>query len=359
MQFLSDNTSGASEKVLCAILAAGRCGNAAPYGRDAITVRVGRAFDRFFERPVESFLVTTGTAANALASAALCPPWGSLLTHAESHVMEDECGAPEFFMHGAKLTGIAGIGGKITPAALEETLALFADSPNRPPPRALSISNATEFGLVYTPDEIAALARVAKGAGLGLHMDGARFSNALAALRCSPADLTWRAGIDALSFGATKNGCFMAEAVIFFDPRLAADFVVKRKRAGQTLSKSHLIAAQFEAYLDQDHWLDLARHACARARELADGLAALPGIRLGFPCEINEVFPILSEALAADLRGSGLEAYTWSAGALAPRNRLREGETLLRLVTSFATEKSDVEAFLACARDLADRYARR
>ena len=204
--------------------------------------------------------------------------------------------------------------------------------------------------MVYTPAEVAELTAAARRHGLKTHMDGARFSNALVALGCSPAEMTWKAGVDVLSLGGTKNGCLMAEAVIFFDPFLAEDFRFKRKRAGQTLSKQRLIAAQFEAFFANDHWRDLAAHANAMAARLAAGMATLPGCRLGWPNEINEVFPIVPEALAAALTEGGARFYDWSETSLAPGNALRAGETILRFVTSFRTEAEEVDRLLALAR---------
>jgi threonine aldolase len=307
----------------------------------------------FFEREVEVFLVTTGTAANALAAAAICPPWGTLLTHRESHVIDDECGAPEFFMGGAKLVGLPGIGGKITPEALDAYFAAEPGGVRRPPVKALSIAQGTEFGLAYDPDEIAALSAAARARGLRMHMDGARFANALVARGCSPAEMTWKAGIDVLSFGATKNGCLMAEAVIVFDPALAEDFRFRRKRAGQTLSKQRLISAQFEAYLADGHWRALATHANAMAAQLAAGIAAIPGLRLGWPVMINEVFPIAPAPLLAHLHARGVACHDWTDDALPPDNRTRPGETVLRFVTSFATPPEEVESLLAILRDFA------
>ena len=227
MNFISDNTVGASARILAAITAANE-GNAGSYGADEWTARVEKQLNAFFEREVTAFMVTTGTAANALCAAAICPPWGTLLTHRESHVIDDECGAPEFFMGGAKIVGLPGIGGKITPAILDEHFANEPGGTRRPPIKGLSIAQGTEFGLVYTLDEIAALTAKAREHGLKVHMDGARFSNALISLGCSPAEMTWKAGIDVLSLGGTKNGCLMAEAVVFFDKALAVDFRFKR-----------------------------------------------------------------------------------------------------------------------------------
>lgn len=349
MNFVSDNIVGASAKVLAAIVAANE-GAAGSYGADPWTARVDAQLDAFFGRKVTAFLVTTGTAANALAASAICPPWGCLLTHRESHVIDDECGAPEFFMGGAKLVGLPGIGGKITPAIIDEHIANEPGGTRRPPIKALSIAQGTEFGLIYTPEEISAVTACARRHGLRTHMDGARFSNALVSLGCTPAEMTWQAGIDVLSLGGTKNGCLMAEAVVFFDEALAEEFRFRRKRAGQTLSKQRLISAQFEAFFDGDHWRELATHANAMAKRLADGLSGIPGIRMGWKPEINEVFPIVSEAFWQHLVAAGLKCVDWTEGALAPDNQTRPGEVVLRLVTSFATRAEDVDALIAHAR---------
>jgi threonine aldolase len=349
MIFTSDNVVGASQKVLDAIIAANH-GIAASYGNDAWTKRVEAQLDTLFGRAVTTFLVPNGTAANALACAAICPPWGALLTHRESHVMDDECGAPEFYMGGAKLVGLAGVGGKITPEAIHAHFAKEPGGTRRPPLKGLSIAQGTEFGLVYTPEEVAALKRACVEHGLRLHMDGARFWNALVTLNCTAGAITHEAGVDILSLGGTKNGALMAEAVVIFDPALAEDFRFKRKRAGQTLSKQRLIAAQYEALLTDAHWRDLARHANASAAKLAAGIAAIPGLRVAFPREINEVFLIVPEALAAHLLASGAQFCDWSDECLPPGEAVQEGETILRLVTSFATRDDEIEQFLALSR---------
>jgi threonine aldolase len=349
MNFISDNVVGASQKILAAITSANE-GPAGSYGADPWTARVEAQLNAFFETDVTAFMVATGTAANALAAAVICPPWGTLLAHRESHVIDDECGAPEFFMGGAKIAGLEGIGGKLTPAALEAHFANEPGGTRRPPIKGLSLSQGTEFGLVYTLEEIAALSATARRHGLKVHMDGARFSNALVSLGCTPADMTWRAGIDVLSLGGTKNGCLMAEAVIFFDPALAEDFRFKRKRAGQTLSKQRLIAAQFEAFFDAGHWRDLASHANAMAARLAHGLATIPGIRLGWPQQINQVFPIVTRELWDHLAANGVKCIDWTEASLPADNRTRVGEVVLRLVTSFLTREDDVDQLIALAR---------
>jgi threonine aldolase len=348
MNFASDNVMGASAPVLDALVRAND-GPLPAYGADPITARVERRFAEIFEREVSVSLVATGTAANALAIAAMVPPWGACVCHQEAHAMEDECGAPEFYTHGAKLMGLPGSGAKIGLETLTEFLAWLKPSYRQMPPRALSISQATESGLVYRPDEIAALAQACRPHGIGLHMDGARFANALVAVDCTPAEMTWKAGIDVLSFGGTKNGCLAAEAIVVFDPALAETLGYRRKRAGHVLSKGRLIAAQFEGYLADDHWLRNARHANRMAARLAQGLQRL-GVRLAWPCEANEVFPILPRAADERLRAAGAVYHPWSPVSLPPGERIGPDETLGRLVCSFATEESLVDRFLEAAK---------
>jgi threonine aldolase len=348
MNFVSDNLVGASRPVLDAIVRAND-GAVPAYGFDPISKRVEATFGTVFERDVAVFPVTTGTAANALAVAAAVPPWGLAISHREAHVIDDECGAPEFFTHGAKLAGLPGAGAKIAPETLSAYLASLPNHVKQMPPKLLSISQVTECGTVYTLDEIRTLSAVCRQYGLALHMDGARFANALVALGCTPAEMTWKAGVDILSFGGTKNGCLMAEAVVVFDPALAESLAYQRKRAGQVVSKSRLIAAQFEAYFAEDHWYANARHANRMAKLLAEGLAGLPGVRLAWPAEANEVFPIVPRALEEALRAAGAAFHTWTDGSLAEENRLRGDERVIRLVMSFATAEEEVRRFLGAA----------
>ncbi|MFV0282046.1 MAG: threonine aldolase family protein [Rhodoblastus sp.] len=350
LDFTSDNVSGVHPDILEALLAA-NTGAAAAYGADAWTRRAETALARVFEREIAVFLVATGTAANALALGALVAPWGAALGHEFAHIAADECGAPEFFTAGAKLVGVPGGAGKIAPGALESALSILPRGAIKSvQPQALSLSQATECGTLYTPAEIAALAGIAHSTGMAVHMDGARFANAIAALDVSPADLTWRAGVDVLSFGATKNGAFACEAVIFFDSTRAENFGYRRKRGGHTLSKGRLLGAQMEAYLKDDLWLDLAKKANARATELEAGLAGLPGVRLPWKREINEVFAILPAAMHARLKAAGADYYEWSPRALAAHERPSGGEVFARLIPSFATAPEAVSALIAAAR---------
>lgn len=347
MNFVSDNTAGASAPVMAAIAAAND-GNAAAYGTDAWTGRVERQFSDLFEHDVAVFLVTSGTAANALALACLTRPWGAVLTHEESHVADDECGAPEFFGDGAKLIGLPGTGNKIQPDVVTKALSKMREGAlHQVQPQALSITQATECGLVYTPAEVRALKDAATPRGLKLHMDGARFANALVALGCAPAEVTWKAGVDVLSFGGTKNGAWAAEAVVFFDPALAAEMKWRRKRGGHTLSKGRLIGAQFEGLLAGGHWLQLARHSNAMAALLAQAVAKGGAARLAWPCEANTAFLILDQAMQERLKAVGASYHAWSDTALAEDNALRPGEVIARFVMSFATRKEDVERLIA------------
>ncbi|HEX2116805.1 MAG TPA: low specificity L-threonine aldolase [Alphaproteobacteria bacterium] len=340
MNFCSDNTAGAHPKILEA-LAAANGGPAMPYGNDELTRRVERRIAELFERDCAVFLVGTGTSANALALAALAPNYGAVFCHPESHINMDECGAPEFFTGGAKLVCIQGAHAKIAAADLDRAIkAAGIGVVHHVQPAAVSITQATEAGAVYRPADIAAIAAVAHRHGLALHMDGARFANALVHLGCTPAEMTWRAGVDALSFGATKNGAFAAEAVVFFDLARAASFGFRRKRAGHLWSKMRFLAAQLDAYLTDELWLANARHANRLAAELARGLSAIRNVRIEHPVEANEVFVTLPEPVIRALEADGFRFYRW----------LDETSTTLRLVTSFETDPAHVAAFVASAR---------
>jgi threonine aldolase len=354
MNFASDNAAGVAPEILAAIAAANK-DSALAYGNDAVTKRVERRFAELFEREVTVFLVSTGTAANALAIAHLTPPWGAVLCHAEAHIATDECGAPEFFGGGIKLIGLPGVACKIGAGQVAAALAAGQwGGPHHVSPAVLSLSQATEAGTIYQPEEIRQLADVAHGRGLSVHMDGARLANALARLAVTPAQATWKAGVDVLSFGATKGGALAAEAILFFDSGRAAGMQERRKRAGHLLSKHRFVAAQMEAYLADDLWLRLARHANAMADQLGRGLA-VAGHGPVWPVEANEVFVALPRATCDRLQHAGASFYPWttdslpgghtSADGLSP-----DGSTLIRLVCSFATVADDVERFLATVK---------
>ncbi|MBV8447707.1 MAG: low specificity L-threonine aldolase [Hyphomicrobiales bacterium] len=350
MNFRSDNIAGASEKVLAALMDANG-GTQPAYGTDELTKKVEKSLCEIFERDLAAFLVVNGTASNSLALSCAAPPWGAVLCHAESHIADDECGAPEFFTGGAKLFGLPGIACKLEPATVAAKLERMPPRSLRfSEPMALSITQATEAGTIYTCDEIAALTKVARSRGLAVHMDGARFANALVALGCTPAEMTWKAGVDILSFGATKNGCLAAEAVIFFDKAKATEMAIRRKRAGHTLSKGRFLAAQMLAYLDNGHWLDLASHANAAAEKLEEALLSLPGVRLGWPRQSNAVFAILPEVIDQRLRNANVSYHAWSPDWLPVKTRPSPGETLYRFVTSFRTSEAEIEALRTAGR---------
>jgi threonine aldolase len=345
VNFASDNVAGISPEIVAAIAAAST-GTAAPYGDDALTARVESRCADIFEHQVAVFPVATGTAANALALASLMPPWSVVYCHEAAHILGDECGAPEFFGGGVRISGIAGNDGKLDAASLATALGQRGGhGVHHMQAAAVSITQASEAGRVYAAGEIAAIAEVARGAGLKLHMDGSRFANAVASLDCAPADITWRAGVDVLCLGATKNGAACAEAVVFFDPADAAEFAFRRKRGGHLLSKMRFISAQLVAYLADDLWLRNARHANRMAARLADGLASLPGIRLRYPVEANEVFVDLPDRVSDGLLAAGFGFY--------PRGG--HGDRFVRLVTAFSTIEADVDAFVAAATALTDR----
>jgi len=337
VSFTSDNASGAAPEILQA-LAEVNAGAAMPYGQDAVTKRVEARLAEVFETKAAVFPVATGTAANALSLSLMAPPYGAIYCHEAAHIHVDECGAPEFYSGGAKLVPLSGDHGKIDARTLGAAID-GAGNVHAVQPAAVSVTQATEAGTVYAPAEIAALAEVARAHGLGLHMDGARFANALVAGNHSPAELTWKSGVDALSFGATKNGALGAEAVVLFKPELAATFAYRRKRGGHLISKMRFLSAQLEAYLHDDLWLRNARHANAMAGRLAAGLQGIAGVSLCHPVEANEIFARMPDAMIAGLLADGFAFYHW--GGAAGRE--------VRLVTSFDTDPKDVDAFLASA----------
>lgn len=319
-------------------------GFAAAYGADDLTRRVEARFNDIFERDVAVFFVATGTAANALALSATNKPGGAIFCHAEAHVAVDECGAPEFFTGGSKLVRVHGDNGKIAPGTLAEAMAAFQEGfVHHGQPQAVTITQSTESGTVYSVEEIRAIKAVAETRGLPLHMDGARFANALVSLGVSAAEMTWKSGVDLLSFGGTKNGCWCAEAIVVFDPEKAEIIPWLRKRGAQLFSKNRFIAAQFDGYLADDHWLDLARHSNCMAQKLADAIAGSNGARLAGRPQANEVFAIIPKSRIAPLRAAGGNFYEWPADGL--EQPLAGGEELIRLVTSFATRDEHITDF--------------
>src|SRR4051795_5217195 len=324
MRFFSDNAAPVHPKVMEAIAAANRLDTA--YDGDEWSGRLDGAFSDLFETEVRAFWVTTGTAANCLALAALCPPYRAILCHKDAHIEVDEAGAPGFFTGGAKLILLDGPGAKLTPDAVASACDLIRADVHQVQPAALSITNATEYGLVYRAAEVVALGDLAKQRGLAFHMDGARLANALATTGESPADVTWRAGVDALSFGFTKNGGLNAEALILFRTELADEIAIRRKRAGHLLSKGRMLAAQILAMLENDLWLDNAK----AANEAAGALANAAGNRLVYPVEANELFLKVSDDEAARLTQQGFDFYEWGLGQI-------------RLVTSWDQRGEDVD----------------
>jgi len=334
--FKSDNTAAVCPEILAAIAAA-NAGVAPAYGTDRWSETLDDVFGRFFETEVRVFAVSSGTAANSLALATFCPPWGTVLCHAESHIERDECGAPEFFTGGAKLSLIEGAGAKFGAAELRARLDWFEPHVHGVQPRALSITQATERGAVYTPAEIRALADIAHGRGMAVHMDGARFANALVAQGVSPAELSWKAGVDVLSFGVIKNGGMNAEAVVFFDPARVADFEFRRKRAGQLACKGRYAAVQLATYVESGLW----RRNAERANGLAARIAAAAPSLLSVPFETNQVFMRLGaeriEALSREFA-----FYPWGPAG--------SGEA--RFVCSWDTPDADVDALCAALQNL-------
>ncbi len=342
VNFCSDNASGAAPEILRALEAANH-GWAMPYGEDDWTRRVQARVQEIFETEAAVLPVATGTAANVLCLSVMTPPYGAIYCHRDSHINVDECGAPEFYTGGAKLIPLPGDHGKIAPEVLAAAIE-GAGNVHAVQPAAVSLTNASEAGTVYTPEETGAIAEIAKGHGLGLHLDGARFANAIASLGCSPAEATWKAGVGALSLGATKNGVMAGELVVIFDPGpgQAERLGYLRKRGGHLFSKMRFLSAQLEAYLTDDLWLKNARHANAMAARLAQGLAELPGARLSHPVEANEIFATLPGPVIEGLFERGFEFYRWGP----------EANNEARLVLAFNTDPADVEAFLSAARDL-------
>jgi threonine aldolase len=339
MNFLSDTTAPAHPALIEAIAAA-NTGFEASYGADAISARVEARLKAIFETELKVLFAVSGTASNALALSVLCPNHGAILCHDEAHIHRDERGAPEFFTGGGKLIPLHGDHARISLDALDRALAeIPEDFVHSSPVRVLSLSNLTESGSAYTPSDVAERAERVHRRPAFVHMDGARFANALVSLGCTPAELTWKAGVDALCFGATKNGALGAEAVILFPPVMDrfGDLQARQKRSGHMAPKMRFLAAQFEAWLKDDLWLDLARTANAHARALAGGLEALDGVDVLHPVAGNEVFVRLPEALGDRLVAAGARFYQWPDGSC-------------RFVTSWCTQGAEIEALLAAAQ---------
>ncbi|HCZ00285.1 MAG: threonine aldolase [Rhodobacterales bacterium RIFCSPHIGHO2_02_FULL_62_130] len=342
MYFTSDNASGAAPEIMAA-LARANDGYARSYGADAIMDRLHDQIRATFQAPEAAvYLVATGTVANSLALSLYAQPWSAVFAHSDAHIAQDECGAPEFYTNGAKLIGVAGDHGRMTPDTLGQALARTGTGGVHGVQRGVvSITNVTEAGTTYTPAEIAALTALAKSYNLPSHLDGARFANACVATGATAAEMTWQAGIDIVSFGGTKNGCLGVEAVVIFDPAKAWEFELRRKRGGHLFSKHRYLSAQMEAYLTDDLWLRLATHANAMGARLAKGIAALPDMHLQHPAPANMLFPEWPAGTHARLDSAGAAYYQMPAP---------QGREAARLVTSWSTTEADVDAFLNALR---------
>jgi threonine aldolase len=346
MNFGSDNQYGVDPRIMAAIVKANERLTDVSYCHDDGAKAAEARLSAIFEKEVRAFLVVNGTGANSLALSAICPPFGGIFCHEGAHIQTDECNCPELITGGAKLITLAGAHGKLSPASIVQKLAQFIHGEHGAKPCALSITNATELGTVYSPAEIRALADAVKPRGIRMHMDGARFANALVSLGCTPAEMTWKAGVDVLSFGGTKNGGMLLEAVVFFDTGLADDFLYRRKRSGQLVSKGRFLSTQMLAYLEGDVWLANARRANALAQTLAKGLAQSNRVRITNPVEANEVFAVMPKATYEAVTAKGAHFYDW------PLDGIASDEIHCRFVTSFATPEEDVAAFVRLMRDV-------
>ena len=333
VKFASDNVAGACPEVLEALLKANE-GDSAPYGNDDFSKSLQKKFSEIFEKEVIVYPIASGTAANALALATMTPVFGNIYCHKLAHINTDECGAPEFYTGGAKLIPLVGVDGKITSGELEQNIS-GVGIVHHTQPSSVSITQVCETGEVYELDEIKEITKVAHNHNLNMHMDGARFANALVSLNCTPAEMTWKSGIDVLSFGATKNGCIAAEAIIFFKPELVGNLSFLMKRAGHLLSKMRFVSAQLEAYISNNVWLDNAKNANEMGKKLSEGLIKHNSIKLAYPTQANEVFAKFPREVIEHLNSEG---YKMNEDEL-------DGQAA-RLVAAWNTKISDVESFL-------------
>jgi threonine aldolase len=344
MNFASDNVYGVDPRILQAMVDANQRLTDVSYCHDDGAKAVDERLSSIFEKDVKSFLVVNGTGANSLALSAICPPFGGIFCHADSHINTDECNAPELITGGAKLITLAGAGNKLQPDAVKHKIGQFLHGEHGAKPSALALTQATELGTIYSVDEIATLSSLAKTHGMKVHMDGARFANALVSLGCTPAEMTWKAGVDVLSFGGTKNGGMILESVVFFDTALAENFLYRRKRSAQLVSKGRYLSAQMMAYLEDDVWLPNAKRANALAQVLAKGLQQSNRVQLSNPVEANEVFAIMPRGTFDAVHAAGAHFYEW------PMDGLAADEVHCRFVTSFATPEAHVQQFLELMR---------
>lgn len=347
MNFASDNWAGASDQVMQS-LSDHNHGYAAAYGGDDLTTSIQTRFQEIFETDCSVWLVATGTAANALSLSCLTGPGGAVFCHQGAHIRVDECGAPEFLTSGVRMWGLAGREGKLTPNAIKDGLVQIPPGVvHHGMANAISLSQATEVGTAYTIAEIEALSQMARDNKLAMHMDGARFANAMVAIGATPAEMTWKAGIDILSFGATKNGAWCAEAVVIFNKTYGQDFEYRRKRAGHLFSKMRFAAAQFDGYFNDGHWLGNAHHANTMAERIAKGLVSSNRARLAWPSQSNEIFAYISKDSAKSLREAGAIFHEWPTQGVDEADLPVADDVLIRLVCSYRTTNNDVDDFLA------------
>jgi threonine aldolase len=344
MHFASDNWAGAHPKI-AENLARHATGFAAAYGASDLDKSVEQTFCKLFQRDVAVFFVATGTAANSLSITSMSRPGGIAFAHREAHAIEDECGAPEYLSGGTRLHPVDGEAGRIDPQKLAGAVGQFDPAfVHGGKPVGVSITQSTEIGTVYSLAEIDAIAKICRDHKLPLHMDGARFANALVSLDTTPAEMTWKRGVDLVSFGGTKNGCWCAEALVVLDPSKAGEIPFIRKRAAQLFSKSRFVAAQFQAYFEGDLWLETARHSNAMAARLAGRVAASAKVRLAWKPQANELFAIMARPLVEQLRSQGAVFYPWKTPH-SFAGRIADDETLCRFVTSFATTPEEIDRF--------------
>ncbi|WP_108659838.1 threonine aldolase family protein [Acuticoccus kandeliae] len=344
MSFASDNWAGASDKVMEALAAANN-GLAPSYGADVTTAKATEALAAYFEKEIAVFFVSTGSAANSLAVASYSRPGGVVFCHVDAHLARDEAGAPGLAAPGLMLDLLDGPRGQIAPEALRARLAAYQEgNVHHGQPALVSLTNANEIGQCYTPREVATLAEIAKERGVPVHMDGARFSNALAFLGVSPAELTWRSGVDVISLGFTKAGAWCAEAVVFFEPLMKRDVAYRHKQLGQLFSKNRFVAAQVGAMVKDEHALTLSRHANRMARAVADALSESGKGQILYPPQANEVFAYLSPELAARLADLGIKAGQWESLSRTMPGPRSPDWSLYRFVASFRTSDGDIAA---------------
>lgn len=344
MIFASDNWAGVHPEIARQVVE--KTGGFSPsYANSDLDRQITQRFGEIFERDVSVFLVGTGTIANALALSAVAKPGGVVFCHASAHIVVDECNAPEFFSGGGRLHGVEGTDGKIDHQALEAAIAKYPpDFIHHGQPAAISITQLTEAGTIYPLSEIRKISEIAKSNGIPLHMDGARFANAIARLEVTPAEMTWKSGVDILSFGGTKNGCWCAEAIIFLDRELARDFAFIHKRAGQLYSKSSFFSAQFDAYLEDGRWLKLARHANEMAARLTSHIERSQKMRLAWQPDANEVFAIMTREYSRKLMAAGAVFFTEAPPAFIAGS-IGKDEVLARFVCSYAIQNTDIDKF--------------